>query len=284
MPSVSNFAWQLITGTTAPAPRLAAPNTERSLEEKLEWASPKEKITLINEAAQQLAIADINHELKDECSSRFQVPETPSHSREEFNDAFDYLNTQLLKKDSRAKTQREIWLPPASDSGREDFIRLTRHGINLNTLCQRYQIPPPQFSATLTSLVTPKVVAALMACCPTQDSSRAEDRLLQVNKILNHLSHELMTKNHEKQPIDRKQNNDGDCLCLSDLISRSKSAAEKNFELADQRKLLITFKANLHWAQHYSDQSKVTENNNLLDTPKTSGSQSPKSVMFFPSE
>lgn len=228
LPSIKSLTWQFISPMFFGETHLAYSlnfEPKDTLYQRLITSTDRERVSLLNEA--------INTENKDE-----------------FDKCFDWFNEKLLKQTvgDYALRLRDAGVKKPNEYGQEDCTQLLRHGLRLETLLHRYNLPPLHLPAPLARLLSQKVLAALIAACPLDDThtTNISEALLKTSVLIARLSEALNDESASK----------GEALfhTLSALQDRPlqqwnsyRRASKKYPELKQFRKSY----AKLYWINHY---------------------------------
>jgi hypothetical protein len=261
LPSLKQFAWCLVQPVQASASRA-------TLLSNLRASAAFERPSRLNQAAEHA------HDLQNN-----------AQTKEEFNTAFDWLSDKLLKaeKGDSIEILRKINAPMACENGQEDCARLLEAGVSFNTISTRYALTPPTLHPALKSLLTHDTLAALVAMTQisAQTGDHPEAAIVEVGRLLSALSDQLENSaKAEFRPPDASAPHSQ----LGQMIANCKHPSRTHTIERNQKHLqpLLTFKtrfANLLWSQHYQTNELGTQSRSTKN-----GTDSPKSVFFFPSE
>jgi len=261
LPSLQQLAWSLVQPVPAPASRA-------TLLTNLRACSASERPSRLNQAAENAHDLQNNPQIK-----------------AEFNTAFDWLSDKLLKaeKGDSIEILRKINAPLTCENGQEDCARLLEAGVSLNAISTRYTLTPPTLHPALKSLLTHETLAALVAMTPisAQTGDHPEAAIVEVGRLLSALSDQL--ENSAKAEF-TPPGASAPHSQLGQMIANCKRPSRTHTIERNQKHLqpLLTFKtgfANLLWSQHYQTNELGTQSRSTKN-----GTDSPKSVFFFPSE
>lgn len=250
MPGLKPIVWSLISplySFGSAAVQADNPPQQETLLNKITRSESTQRINLINSA----------------------ISET---NKDEFDESFDWLSNRFLvrEKGDSILTIRTYKLTQPNEHGREDSARLLQNGVSLEAIAYRHELPLPAMPPELAHLLTPKVLATMMATCPLSNSANADPKEApeKIIALIATLAEHLALRDSPLPQPGLKAFNDliAQHRKALTVLNRTDNQGKKHLAVL---KSFQTAYANLLWSKHYSAPKEIPE------------SVSPRSVMFF---